>query len=151
MNRLSFILFLSIFSFVLFSCSDEIVIQEDYTIKFGSECGWCAGQEFITVSSTKVEYEQNIPCGDDQGTIEKSMDFCSCEWNDLNASFDYSLYKKLDYNTCNVCADGCDEIIIITEDGSSHELRYSFSDKVEGMEDLRQKLTELMDKMREME
>ncbi len=151
MSRLSFILFSFIFSFVLFGCSDEIVIPEDYTIKFGSECGWCAGQEYITVSSTKVEYERNIPCGDDKGTIEKSIDFCSCDWNDLNASFDYSLFKKLDYNTCNVCADGCDEIIKITEEGSSHELRYSFSDEVEGMENLRQKLTELMDKMREME
>ncbi len=42
-------------------------------------------------------------------------------------------------------------LIRITEDDSTHELRYSFSDKVEGMENLFQKLSEIMDEIREMD
>ena len=134
------------------SCSEKIEPAETYTIKYGSECGWCAGQEYITITNTKVEYERNIPCGDDKGTIHKSRELCGCDWHGLATLFDYSLFKKLEYNECNVCADGCDEIIKITDDnGIAHELRYSATEKIEGMEDLRERLTEIMDEMRQME
>ncbi len=152
MNRFSVTFFSFVFSLFLLSCSEEIMPPETYTIKFGSECGWCAGQEYITITSTKVEYTRNIPCSDDEGITQKTKDFCGCDWHTLTTLFDYSLFKKLEYNECNVCADGCDEIIEITEDdGSSHELRYTASNKVEGMEDLRQKLNEIMEEMRKME
>ena len=133
-------------------CMHELgrkIFVETYTIKFGSECGWCGGQEYITISSTKVEYERNIPCGEDKGTTNKSRNLTSEEWEEIENSFDYSLFKTQEYTNCNVCADGCDEIIQITENDLTHELRYSFSDEVEGMENLRQKLSEIMDDMRE--
>ena len=144
------ILFLQIL-LLSFGCSDnEPEEQIDFTIKYGSECGWCAGQEYITISNLKVEYTRNIPCGENEGTTINSRNLSSEEWETITSSFDYSLYKTLEYNDCNVCADGCDEIIQITQNASTHELRYSFSDEVEGMENLREILSEIMDEMREL-
>lgn len=137
---------------ILSGCSKNDTFEnETFTIKFGTECGWCAGQEYITITSTKVEYIRNIPCGDDSGTINRIADLCSCDWNEITSSFNYSLFKTLEYSDCNVCADGCDEIIQITENEDTHELRFTVSDEVEGMENLRQLLSELMDEMREMD
>jgi len=151
MNRTLLTISVFVISFLLFGCSEQEIFDDSYTIKFGSECGWCAGQEYIVITNTKVEYVRNIPCGDNSGVTTKNKDLCSCDWNEITSSFDYSLFKKLDYSECNVCADGCDEIILITENKLSHELRYSFSAKVEGMENLRQILSEIMEEMREMD
>jgi len=128
---------------------DEIAFKEDFEIKFGSECGWCAGQEFITINSSKMKYVRNIPCGDKKGTTQKERQISADEWVKITSSFDYSLFKTLKYTECNVCADGCDEIITITKNSKSHELRYSASDEIEGMNELRQILTELIKEMRE--
>lgn len=128
---------------------NEVETEADYRIEFGSECGWCAGQEFISITSSEINYIRNIPCGEEKGTIKKERLITSDEWNKITSSFDYSLFKTLDYSECNVCADGCDEIIKITENNETHELRYSLHDEVEGMQDLRQVLNDLMGKMRD--
>ena len=138
-------------SMLFIGCTDKITIeQEKFTIQFGSECGWCAGQEYITITDSKVKYERIIPCGENKKTTTKSRELNSYEREEISSSFDYSLYKSLEYTACNVCADGCDEIIRITKDNTSHELRYSFSDEIEGMENFRQILLELMDEMRKL-
>lgn len=110
---------------------------------------WCGGQEYITITYSKVEYERNIPCGENEGISTKSKNLSNEDWEIISNSFDYSLFKTLEYTECNVCIDGCDEIIQITENESTHELRYSFSDEIEGMESLREILLELMNEMRE--
>lgn len=138
-------------SILFVGCLDKIVVeQEKYSIEFGSECGWCAGQEFITITSSIIEYRRNIPCGDNAGIVNKGKELNSEEWEQITSSFDYSLYKTLEYTDCNVCADGCDEIIRISEENSTHELRFSFSDEVEGMQNFRKILSGLMNEMREM-
>ena len=144
--KTSVLMFLFIF---VSSCEKEIITRETFTLNFGSECGWCAGQEYITITKSKIEYVRNIPCGDEKGTINKSREINADEWNTITDSFDYALFKTLDYNNCNVCADGCDEIIEITKENSVHELRYSISEDIEGMENLQQKLVELMEEMRQ--
>ena len=141
-------LFLFIFLFVL-SCSEKEKDEtSDVTIKYGSECGWCGGQEYITVTSSNIEYERNIPCGENEGISRKSKNLTKEEWIEITDSFDYSLFETLEYNECNVCIDGCDEIIQITENGVSHELRYTPSNEVEGMENLQQILLEIVNEMR---
>ena len=52
------------FSIIVIGCNNNIIELETYTIEFGTECGWCGGQEFIKVSSSKIEYERIIPCGE---------------------------------------------------------------------------------------
>lgn len=142
----------SIFLFIVLTisgCSDKESDAPSYfTIKYGSECGWCGGQEYITLTNSNIEYERNIPCGENEGISRKNKSLTKEEWTELTVSFDYALFKILEYNECNVCVDGCDEIIRITENGVSHELRYAPTNEIEGMEVLRKKLSEILDEMR---
>ncbi len=136
---------------ILNACEEsEIPVQEKYIIEFGSECGWCAGQEFIAISNSNIEYTRNIPCGEEKGTKKREREITQQEWNEISSSFDYTEFKTLDYNSCNVCVDGCDEIIKITENDSIYEIRYSFPNEVEETKDLRQILNKIMEEMREM-
>lgn len=144
MNKLlNTILFLFTLLSVL-SCSDDNGpdINDSYIIEFGSECGWCAGSGYITVKKGELEYERNIPCGENKGIENKSKDLDIAIWEDLITSFDYDYFVTLDYNVCNVCADGCDEIIRITKNDITHEIRYNPSENIEGIELLQEKLRE---------
>lgn len=147
---LNAVTFIIVLPFFLACDKNDIEPEVSYKIEFGSECGWCAGQEFITITSSYIKYVRNIPCGDEKGATNHSREISLSEWDEISSSFDYWLFKTLEYNECNVCVDGCDEIIRITNMNKIHELRYSFSDEVEGMEKLRQILTGLMKEMREM-
>jgi hypothetical protein len=148
MNKYKIALFTLSLVFFLACEKNEIETNPDFEIKFGSECGWCAGQEYITLTSTKIEYLRNIPCGEEKGTAIKVRVLSSEEWSEIKLSFDYYLFKTLNYSECNVCADGCDEIIQITEDNNTHELRYSPNNEVEGMQELQNLLMALLEEMR---
>ena len=139
-----------IFAFIIFAGCDknEFSSEKDLKIEFGYECGWCAGEELITVSPNEISYIRNIPCGEEKGTTRKSRDISSEEWDEILSSFDYSVFITLNYSECNVCADGCDEIIKITQIKSTHELRYSTDDTLEGMQFLRQILKAKLEEMR---
>lgn len=117
------------------------------TIEFGNVCGWCAGEEKITVSSVKADYYRNIPCGENEGTTYKTKAITTEEWDQISSSYDYDYFLTLDYSECNVCVDGCDEFIIITTNGFSHEIRYSPSKEIAGLDDLRQQLTNILNEI----
>lgn len=129
-------------------CLEEEMDTGAFSIKFGTACGWCAGEEYIVISCSEVLYERNIPCSDEKGIKNKSRKLNADEWSTIIESFDYGLFKTLEYTDCNVCVDGCDEIIKITDGDFAHELRYSVSDEVEGMAKLRGILSVIMDEMR---
>ncbi len=132
------------------SCAEEIQpAEKTFFIEFGSECGWCAGQEYIKISEAEVIYTRNIPCGDEKGTVTKSRSISNETWDSIYNSLDYDLFLSLDYNECNVCADGCDEIIRITNNGNTHPLRYTPSTSIEGLENLQENLMQLLIEMRE--
>lgn len=128
---------------------NEIPEQENIKIEFGSVCGWCAGEEFISVTNSGIEYIRSIPCGEEKGITKKEKEINPEEWDEILSSFDYSLFSTLNYNSCNVCVDGCDEIIKITKDDILHEIRYSYPDEVNETKDLRQLLNKIMEEMRE--
>lgn len=148
-KKLFWLVFL--FSIVMVSCSkqdDDFGEHGNVMIEFGTVCGWCAGEEKITVSSVKADYYRNIPCGDDKGTINETVAISSDEWNEITTSFDYDYFLTLDYNECNVCADGCDEFIIITTNDFSHEIRYAPSTEIWGLDELRAQLTNKLNEIR---
>jgi hypothetical protein len=147
------ILITGLFIFILtgfIGCEEnEIPEQENIKIEFGSVCGWCAGEEFISVTNSGIEYIRSIPCGEGKGITKKEKEINPEEWDEILSSFDYSLFSTLNYNSCNVCVDGCDEIIKITKDDILHEIRYSYPDEVNETKDLRQLLNKIMEEMRE--
>lgn len=148
-NLLNTISFIFTFIFLTGCEQDKINPGDNFKIEFGSECGWCGGEEFVIITSSNVEYIRNIPCGEQKGTTKKARIIETEEWETITASFDYSLFKTLNYSECNVCVDGCDEIIKITENSATHELRYSADDKIEGTQNLRNLLASLLEEMRE--
>ncbi|RIH65898.1 hypothetical protein D1164_06425 [Mariniphaga sediminis] len=123
---------------------DHSEVKENFVIEFGTQCGWCAGEEYIEISYSQVEYLREIPCGEDKGITARSKKISSLDWDSLRASFDYDYFLTLDHNECNVCVDGCDEWIKITSNGSSHEIRYAPSLDINGMEEFREKLKEMI-------
>lgn len=131
---------------LILSCSkdDEPEVADSCVIEFGFECGWCAGSGFISVIKGEIEYIRNIPCGENKGTDKINQAFTDDEWNELLKSFDLDYFTKLDYNICNVCDDGCDEIIRITKDEIVYEIRYNPSESIEGLEILQEKLREYL-------
>lgn len=151
MNVFKIILILVLVPVMFVNCSrseDEFGDHGPVTIEFGTVCGWCGGEEKITISSVKVDYLRNIPCGENKGTISKTDITDSYDWNEIISSFDYDYFLTLDYNQCNVCVDGCDEFIIVTKEDSSHEIRYTPSAEIEGLDELRQLLINQMEKLK---
>lgn len=147
-TRYLFILLVPVLFVFCSEQEDEFGKHGEVVIEFGTGCGWCAGEERITVSSAKAEYYRNIPCGEEEGTTRKTQAMTSEEWEEIISSFDHDQFLTLDYNECNVCVDGCDEFIIITQNGSSHEIRYSPSEEIDGMDELRQLLAHTMEKVK---
>lgn len=149
MSRYNYI-FVLLLLLITTHCSEEVTdAQGEISIKYGTECGWCAGQEYLTVTKAKIMYQRIIPCGENQGTTTDEQMMDPYTWDVLKSSFDYSLFLSLEYNECNVCADGCDEIIEITDGESVHMLRYTPSEEVAGVQQLREFLEEMMEEMRE--
>ena len=152
MKALKLFFYFSLVTLFAFTCSKNKTDQpeSDFELKFGSECGWCAGQEYLTLSCNSVDYVRNIPCGENKGETKKSRSLTENEWNEILSSFSLDLFFTLEYNDCNVCVDGCDELLKITNAEKQHELRYTPSKEVEGMEELINKLQVLMNEMREL-
>ena len=149
MTRFNY-LFILLPLLIFTQCSEEATdVQGEIIIKYGMECGWCAGQEYLTVSKAKIIYQRIIPCGENEGasTDEKMMD--PYTWEVLKSSFDHSLFITLEYDECNVCVDGCDEIIEITDGESVHMIRYTPSEEVPEVQQLREFLEEMMEEIRE--
>lgn len=132
------ITFLLALVFVL-SCSkdDELDVDDSYVIEFETLCGWNIGNKFIFIEKGEIKYGSKV-------VFVKTKSLSSKAWKELIASFDINLFENLDYNTCNVCVDGCDEIIRITSDDNSHEIRYNPGDTIPGLEDLQKKLRAYM-------
>jgi len=131
---------------VLLSCSkddDKQEVDYSYIIEFGTECGWCAGTKYISVKKGEIEYSRNIPCGDDKGINNDHKNFDYDKWDELIDGFDLDFFATLDYDICNVCADGCDEIIEVTRNGKTHQIRYNPNREIEGIEPLQAKLKEI--------
>ena len=125
------------FLFIFISCTEaDNLGDNDIQIKYGTECGWCAGEEFIIINQSDITYKRIIPCGDMAGTYSSKRPITKEEWNGLQKSMDYKKFKTLDYNSCNVCSDGCDEILRLSDRVSDHEIRYSPSDNIKGFEEV---------------
>lgn len=94
-------IFLISILFILSCSHKEQEDAIDITIKYGSECTCCRGQEYITITGFKVDYKRNIPCGENEGTTSKSKNITQQKWTAIADSFNYSLYSK-HLNTMNV-------------------------------------------------
>ena len=64
----------------------------------------------MLISPKEINFSYTSYC-DQNDTIEKSRSFSGHEWSRLTETIDYEVFKTINSNSCNVCLDGCDEVI----------------------------------------
>lgn len=117
--------------------------QYDLIIKSGRLCGWCGGQDSLIVTYDQTNYGWNDPCGDNDIFISEPTD--SILFTELIDVLNFDAFRAINVNSCNVCADGCDDWIEITMDENTHYIQYGYSDSslVKPIKPLIDKLTSL--------
>ncbi len=124
-------LFASI-AFMLFSCTYDTLEDKNkdsaVMIKTGTVCGWCTVNDTLTISGNTVRYVNYANCNNVSPTVSKSGTLNDTELDTLLAALNFTELQKLDLNSCNVCADGCDDWIQVTNGTELHYIRYGGSE-----------------------
>ncbi len=131
--------------FVGCTSTDDKLAEKEYNlvISTGTQCGWCSGNDSLSVNSSAMHYDTDNPCNNPAIRIDMSTD--NKDWGELEAALNWDEFKALDLNTCNYCADGCDTWISISRDDEYHRIRYGYQDSmaVKNIKPLIDKLAEL--------
>lgn len=107
-----------------FSCEDENKTNPDFIIKTGRDCGWCGGSDSLVITEFKSHYVFGNPCDETKNKI-KITETNRSEWNELLNTLNWEEFKKVNVNTCAVCADGCDTWILIQNQQMTHQIRFT--------------------------
>ena len=114
------------------SCqSDQLTeknIHSNLIIKTGTICGWCTVNDTLTIHGNAVGYVNYTKCDDSKPFVEKNGQLPTSELEMLINKLDISELKKIDLNSCNVCADGCDDWIFFDNGSQSHYIRFGNGD-----------------------
>lgn len=112
-------------------------------IKAGYICGWGSGRDSIEISQNAIKYIYYVPRKSEQAQITKTRATTPSEWSEISGSVNTNSFVKLNYNTCNVCADGCDEWISIKDDNLSHKITFNKGEKIDSISKLQTQLAKL--------
>jgi hypothetical protein len=137
MKNLLFLFFL----LILFSCKKS---DQDFIIRAGYACGWGSGEDSLVISSSEIKYVYYVPMESAQPKINESRATTKSEWDEIENAVDFKIFRKLDYNTCNICVDGCDEWISMKGDDINHQIRYNKGLKIDSIA----KLQEIIDRIK---
>jgi hypothetical protein len=135
------ILLISILFSVLITSCERSESDSDLIIKAGYACGWGAGEESLEISRSLIKYSFYIPAHPLQPEIIKTRAVSDNEWVELRNVINIGDFIKLDYNSCNICVDGCDEWISIQNFQDSHSIRFTKGLKIAEIDQL-QKIIE---------
>jgi hypothetical protein len=132
----------------LVSCkkSDSRLNERDalsLKIKAGYMCGWGSGEDSLYISSTTINYVYYVPANSNLPKIKKTRPTTDAEWNSIVNSINPDYFLKLNYNSCNICVDGCDEWISIQNDQMSHQIRFGLGGKIDSLDRLQNILAQL--------
>ena len=129
-----------------FGCKTVQTERTDNTslvVKAGYICGWGSGEDSITVSQKEIKYIYYIPRKSQQAQITKTRPTTDAEWSEISDAVNIENFVKLNYNTCNVCADGCDEWISIQKGKVSHKITFDKGAKIDSISKLQVQLAKL--------
>jgi hypothetical protein len=104
------------------SCEDD-GDDSHLVIKTGKACGWCAGADSLVMTRTHLNYEFAACDESKNKNIDESTNHE--EWRKLLRSLDWNAFKRVDVNTCALCADGCDTWIVVENNKESHQIRFT--------------------------
>jgi hypothetical protein len=136
-------LFLFIIAFLLVVGCKKSGDKEDLVIKAGFMCGWGAGEDSLNISESIVDYVFYIPSKSSLAQTDTSRIVKKNEWEEILNSFDIDDFMKLEYNTCNICVDGCDEWISIQNDRIYHKIRFTKGEQIDVIKGLQDKIAGL--------
>lgn len=122
-----------------FSSKDNSSLQ----IIAGFMCGWGTGEDSLYISKTSIKYVYYIPATTMLPQINKTRSVQDTEWINIVNSIDLNEFVKLNYNSCNICVDGCDEWISIQNNQVSHQIRFSKGIKIDSIYKLQNKIAQL--------
>lgn len=125
------ILLLAILLLVLNGCNDAVENENNnsFTIEAGTICGWCTLNDTLEIYGNSFRYVDYANCQNTEPTTHTTGKLSSAEIDNLLRKLDVNEFFLIDINSCNVCADGCDDWISYTKDGVSHLIRFSRGDK----------------------
>jgi hypothetical protein len=127
---------------VSFSCkkTDD---NSDLVTNAGFVCGWGAGMDSITITQKAIKYVSYIPARSTTPVVNKSRTVSESEWQEILDVVNTDDFVRLDYNTCNICVDGCDEWISVQNDRISHKITYGKGTSIDTISGLQAKLAAL--------
>ncbi len=130
--------------FVFSSCKkSELTPGSDLIIKAGFECGWGSGEDSLEISKTTIKYVYYIPAKSHEPIINKTRAVSDSEWSKILNDVNLDDFVKLNYQSCNICVDGCDEWILVQDDKITHNIRFTKGEKIDQINNLQNKLEQL--------
>ncbi len=120
--------------------SDSLIISAGYA------CGWGAGEDSLIITTNSIKYLFLIPAQSREPKINKTIALSGAELDSIKQSVNYEEFQKLNYNTCNICVDGCDEWITLYSERGSHRIRFSMGERIGSISALQDKLAEIRSK-----
>ena len=147
------LLLITLFSFCLLACnktkdSPAINVSSSMVIKAGFMCGWGSGEDSLIISSTMIKYVYSVPAKSLVPEINKTRPTTTTEWKTILNSININNFINLNYNSCNICVDGCDEWISIKNDSISHQIRFGLGFKIDSIKQLQNILSQLRSEFR---
>lgn len=122
------LIILVLLSLIIISC-DSDAENPEMVITIGTTCGWCAGTDSLVIAKDKMTYTLAAICDRSEKTISKSTP--DSIWQKINSLYDQAKFERININTCNVCADGCDTWIRVHNGDFNHIIRFgSYQDTV---------------------
>ena len=142
MKPVSFLILTAFFVFL--SCKkSELTPNNDLIIKAGFVCGWGSGEDSMEISQTMIKYAYYIPAKSFTPIINKTRPVPDSEWTEILNDVNLDDFIKLNYQSCNICVDGCDEWISIQDDKIYHKITFGKGSIIDTISRLQNKIAEL--------
>ena len=151
MKNFLFLMILS--SCCLISCrkTENVDLNQENSsmvIKAGFVCGWGAGEDSLIISSKRIKYVYSVPAKSNIPEINQTRSTTSADWEKITSSINLKNFLRLDYNTCNICVDGCDEWISLKNDSIFHQIRFGLGYKIDSIKPLQDLLAQFRSEFR---
>jgi hypothetical protein len=145
-----FVVLLIAFPALFFSCMKTDInlgshkgSEADLIIQSGFECGWGSGTDSLEISKTTIKYAYYIPARSAEPVTRKSRNVSDAEWTEIINDVNMDEFERLNYHTCNVCFDGCDEWILIRNKTYNHKITFGKGTQIDTISNLQNKLAAL--------
>ena len=142
------ILVLTVF-FIFSNCRrSDLSPESDYIIKAGFACGWGSGEDSLLISRTSIRYVYYIPAKSHDPVINKTRAVSDGEWIEILNDFNLQEFLKLNYQSCGICVDGCDQWISIKDDNLSHSIQFPLGFKIDPISKFQDRLSQIRAEIR---